>query len=182
MRKKFSIPERILILLVETGRTFDNPYQVMWERLNGQEPVRRESVRRGIDRLRAQGYLERAEEGDRVIYHVTDVGRRRVERYVFSKKRWDGRWRLVAYDIPERRRRARDVLRERLVELGFQPFQESVWIAPFDVLEEVARLRQEYRIRRYVQLLTVEVIEDHDRLMQKFGLRQSRRKRRKGST
>lgn len=171
MKKRgLSWGDRILIALAETGRTFENPYQVVWERFNLSESRGRQAARMALRRLEQAGYLERIERGDKVLYRLTDGGRRRVNRYVFSKKKWDGKWRMVVFDIPEKRRRARVVLRERLLELGFRQFQESVWIGPFDVLEEVRDLRDEYRIQDYVKLLTVGAIEDHERLMKRFGL------------
>jgi CRISPR-associated endonuclease Cas2 len=169
-RKKLSLSERVLIILSEAGRTFENPYRTAWERMNLDESVTSRNLRTTVDRLKRSGRLERVERGDRVVYQLSDGARTQIRRYTFSKKRWDGKWRLVAFDIPEQRRRARDVLRERLYEFGFRQFQESVWIAPFDVLEEIRELRQEYQVSRYVKLLTVEVIEDHDRLMRRFGL------------
>ena len=43
---------------------------------------------------------------------------------------WDGRWRLVLFDIPEHTRGLRLKLRRRLHDLGFGYLQDSVWISP----------------------------------------------------
>jgi DNA-binding transcriptional regulator PaaX len=177
VQREKALPHRILALLLELEETVRDPYRVMWERL-GDAPSRGQALRVALGRLERSGELRRVERGDRVVYELTDGARSRMERYRFSKKRWDGKWRMVAFDIPEKQGRARRALRERLLDLGFVQFQESVWIAPFDVLPEVRRLRSDYRIARHVKLLTVEVVEDHDRLMRRFGLDQDKNKKR----
>jgi DNA-binding transcriptional regulator PaaX len=68
-------------------------------------------------------------------------------------------------------RNARTVLRGRLLELGFKQFQESVWIYPFDISDEIDRIRGEYGITPYVKIIhsTLEP-KDNDQLKQKFNL------------
>lgn len=41
---------------------------------------------------------------------------------------WDGKWRIVIWDIPEKRRIARDLLRHKLKWLGFNQLQKSIWV------------------------------------------------------
>ena len=56
------------------------------------------------------------------------------------KRRWDGRWRLVVFDVPEGRRGLRDKLRAQLRRRGFGYLQHSVWITPDPVSEDHALL------------------------------------------
>jgi phenylacetic acid degradation operon negative regulatory protein len=56
------------------------------------------------------------------------------------KRRWDGRWRLVIFDVPESRRLTRDKLRKYLHRRGFGYLQNSVWITPDPVSEDRALL------------------------------------------
>jgi DNA-binding transcriptional regulator PaaX len=46
------------------------------------------------------------------------------------KRSWDGIWRLVVFDFPNRQSRVRDRLRRHLRNLGFGYLQDSVWITP----------------------------------------------------
>jgi len=48
------------------------------------------------------------------------------------KKRWDKRWRVIIFDIPERRRGVRSRLRAIMQECGFVRLQDSVWVYPHD--------------------------------------------------
>jgi phenylacetic acid degradation operon negative regulatory protein len=52
------------------------------------------------------------------------------------RRRWDGRWRLVLFDVTESRRGLRDKLRYYLRNHGFGYLQNSVWITPDPVDEE----------------------------------------------
>ncbi|MFC1757127.1 CRISPR-associated endonuclease Cas2, partial [Patescibacteria group bacterium] len=50
---------------------------------------------------------------------------------------WDGKWRLVLFDVPEKRRNARDALRNKLQELGFRELQKSVFVFPYPCRDEI---------------------------------------------
>lgn len=50
---------------------------------------------------------------------------------------WDGRWRLVLFDVPESKRALRRTMRRSLRTMGFGYLQHSAWISP----DPVARLK-----------------------------------------
>lgn len=50
---------------------------------------------------------------------------------------WDREWRVVLYDIPHRQKRASDAFREHLKQLGLFQLQKSVWVSPYECLEEL---------------------------------------------
>ena len=76
-----------------------------------------------------------AEDSDGVVQVViTEKGRAHALRFdidamkIAVPERWDETWRVVIFDIPERRKRAREALREKLKALGFKELQKSVVI------------------------------------------------------
>jgi len=90
--------------------------------------LKKSALSRAFKRLRNNGFIELVDE-NKLIYRLTDEGKEeavwaslRVE-----EKEWDGRWRLVIFDIPEKRRIARDLLRQKLKAFGFIKWQKSVW-------------------------------------------------------
>jgi phenylacetic acid degradation operon negative regulatory protein len=100
---------------------------------------------RQLQRLEQRELLEvqSPKSGDR-LYRLTDAGRLNAlggrnpeEKW---KRRWDGRWRLVIFDVPESRRLTRDKLRKHLHMRTFGYLQNSVWITPDPVSEECALL------------------------------------------
>lgn len=76
-----------------------------------------------------------------------------------KKKRKDGRWQMVIFDIPENKRNLRDLLRECLQFLGYQMLQQSVWVCPYDVFEETEGIIRRYSLDPYVKLFLIEEIE-----------------------
>lgn len=65
--------------------------------------------------------------------------------------RWDGRWRVVIYDIPHSKKSARDALRRKLYELGFAEWQKSVFIFPYPCREEIDFIIELFNLRPYVR-------------------------------
>jgi len=70
-----------------------------------------------------------------------------------SKKRWDGFFRVVIYDISEESRRVRDNFRKKLKELGFGFLQKSVWLSPYDFLEDLKKFLKANKLDKKVLIL-----------------------------
>jgi hypothetical protein len=75
-----------------------------------------------------------------------------------KKKRKDGRWIMLIFDMPEKRRKSRDLLRSILFNLGYKMFQQSVWITPYDVSDKTESLLQFYSLDKYVKIFLIEEI------------------------
>ena len=84
--------------------------------------------------------------------------------------RWDGRWRIVIFDIWERRRAQRDRLRLLLQRAGFYKIQNSVWVHPYDCAELIAFLRAEMRLGQGVLYIIAEGIENDHKIKRYFDL------------
>ena len=65
-------------------------------------------------------------------------------------KEWDGKYRIVFFDIPEKDRAARDLLRAKLKEIGFVGWQKSVWIGKEDVMVELRKFFDDANLGDYV--------------------------------
>lgn len=68
---------------------------------------------------------------------LTEKGKRKAMQLRFDDltiakpKNWDGIWRIVIFDIPNKKTNARDALRFKLRDLGFYQLQKSVWVFPY---------------------------------------------------
>ncbi|MFC1756901.1 hypothetical protein ACFLZC_01975, partial [Patescibacteria group bacterium] len=82
------------------------------------------------------------------------------EMILLKPKKWDGKWRLVIFDIPETKRCARDALRQKLEQLEFYQCQKSTWIHPFPCIEEIEFLKNFFNIKPFVKLFLVEEMTD----------------------
>ncbi len=84
--------------------------------------------------------------------------------------RWDRRWRILIFDIPEYRRQVRDRIRHTLADIGFLRLQDSVWIYPYDCEEFVALLKADFKIGKDLLYLIVEEIEGERYIKDFFSL------------
>lgn len=46
-------------------------------------------------------------------------------------RKWDGKWRIVIFDLPKNYAGNRDFFRRHLIDIGFIQVQKSVWAFPF---------------------------------------------------
>ncbi|MDP3646061.1 MAG: CRISPR-associated endonuclease Cas2 [bacterium] len=128
-----------------------------------------------LTRLARQGYITFEEHGGKRSVRITDTGKRELMRngVTLSKKirfRWDKRWRVVIFDIPEKRRGTRDSFRETMRSFGFYRLQDSVWVYPYDCEDLIALLKADLRLGGSVVYMIVEKIENDRHLKQEFGL------------
>src|ERR1041385_1028851 len=61
-------------------------------------------------------------------------------------RKWDGQWRIVIFDIPERKRALRDKVRSLVMRLGFYRLQDSVWVHPYECEEIITLLKADLRV------------------------------------
>lgn len=90
-------------------------------------------------------------------YAFVDAERRLYQPDLGAK--WDGGWRIVFFDIPEKLRRHRDFLRACLKAVGFRHFQKSVWVCPLPVPVFLRDLLFEEGIKQYARFVTTAHIE-----------------------
>jgi CRISPR-associated endonuclease Cas2 len=76
-----------------------------------------------------------------------------------KKRRKDGKWLMVVFDIPENKKNLRNLFRKLLQILGFKFFQKSIWVCPYDVLREVQGIVQRYSLEKYVKIFLIEEVE-----------------------
>lgn len=96
----------------------------------------------------------------------------RIKRRVksFEPKRWDGRWRLVVFDIPEKYRSIRDVVRCELLDAGFKNIQKSVWIGPSALGEQFIEWLGEHYFRKYFFMFTIDTIDREFEIKRLFDI------------
>ncbi len=133
-------------------------------------------VRRALQRLESMGLVTRNGKYSDWSARLTPKGEtyaRKLDVYDRLRKkpvRWDGRWRMVIFDVWERRRLIRDKLRRGLQNAGFYKVQDSVWAYPYDCEELLVFLRADLRLGSGVLYVIAEGIEGDERLRRHFEL------------
>lgn len=116
--------------------------------------------------LNALGNLERGNFIKKIgneNYKLTKKGIKRVNFSKFfklslDKKKKDGLWRVVIFDISEKQKVKRDLLRQKLKELEFKMIQKSVFMSPYICEKEIFELRELLDLKDEVSILIVKSI------------------------
>jgi DNA-binding transcriptional regulator PaaX len=87
-----------------------------------------------------------------------------------NHRSWDGKWRVIVFDISEKKRKLRDEIRGVFVRVGFKRLQDSVWVYPYDCEDFVALLKLHFFIGRDMLYMIVEKLENDRHLKEDFGL------------
>lgn len=128
-----------------------------------------------LGRLAKNGFITFEERDGRRYARITEKGKLilqlETQKVASTKKRkWDRRWRVVIFDIPERRRKIRVRLRLFMQEYGFVRLQDSVWIYPYDCEDLIALAKANFRIGADVLYMIVEKLEHDSHLREHFSL------------
>lgn len=106
---------------------------------------------------------------------LTDKGKIKALTYHFQDIKinggnWDGKWRMVVFDIPDGLRKKRDALREKLNAIGFYKLQESVFVFPYKCEDELDFLIEFFNLRKFVRCAIIESIDNNLHLKSIFNL------------
>lgn len=140
---------------------------------------------RGIVKLRGNKWLQKKLEsikkkglidlsGEKI--RLTVKGKKLFEKIELSDlklkkpKEWDGLWRLVSYDIPEKYKKSRDFFRSVLVKNGFFQIQESLWVHPYQCREEIAVVAIRMNLNYNVIVMETEKLPNEKEMQDHFSL------------
>jgi PaaX protein central Cas2-like domain len=138
--------------------------------------TRTKTLTRSITYLKRNRLVSVAYNGGQQILTLTEDGRKRVLKFnadrlaIRKPRRWDGYWRIVIFDIPEKRRRGREALRNKLKQLGFYQLQKSCFVHPFDCKSEIDFVSELFEVSPYVNFILGKEIEGQTLLRKRFGL------------
>jgi DNA-binding transcriptional regulator PaaX len=185
-RPDISVAQIVLLILAETGRT-DFKKIIKHPLVRSIGAVRSEnSFYTALARLKRRKMITRS--GDRV-YELTGTGEYAAlkayvrKEFTESEKKlatknlelktspaWDGKWRMVLFDIPESKRPIRDYIRGVLKRMGFREFQRSMWIYPHKLPPFLAKLMSDPQMRKYTRVITTYDIDYDEDLRRRFKL------------
>src|SRR3989338_5009383 len=135
-------------------------------------PRQKDIVTRSCDRLVASGLLKWEERKLRLtakgvsVLHTMEA----CEFATRKPRRWDHKWRVLIFDVPEYRKGMRNKIRRTLQTIGFVHLQHSVWIYPYDCEDLITLLKADFRIGRDMLYMTVDSLEGDATIKKRFGL------------
>ena len=138
----------------------------------------RSQILRCLTRFKKLNFItQKDNKSGNISISLSDKGKLRALNFRFRRlssskgKIWDGKWRVVFFNIPESRRKGRDALRYRLRSAGFYKLQESVFIFPYGCEREVRDFIDLFKMDKYVQFGLLDFIDDGNRIAEFFKLK-----------
>ena len=153
--------------------TKQGTYRMMYTRMPEWEDYMASSVIAAANRLERKGMVVKTETKEGIVVRITEKGKNQIlkfelKRMVPLKDKWDGKWRLVFFDVAEVQRGRRDQLRRYLKQLGMEEMQESVFVSPYKVFNQVKYLREVLDIPHGVKLAELSWVENQEDLKEIF--------------
>lgn len=136
----------------------------------------KKSVDQTLKKLIHQQFIHKVRRNGVGFYELTEKGEAQLARLQLSMgalttpKKWDGKWRMVIYDISEKRRSKRILLLRLLYEAGFYHLQDSVWVYPYPCRELSVLLKFHFALGKEVLYIEAAEIELEPELLRYFGL------------
>ncbi len=113
-----------------------------------------QKTRGTISGLIKEGKIKKSE-NDQNQYKLTDNGFGELclefPFFRFLKEKWDGKLRIISYEIPEKKREIRDRLRREMQGWGLGPWHRSFWLTPHPILSTLKSLTFQKEEEQYIQ-------------------------------
>ena len=134
------------------------------------------SVEKTANKLERKGLVEKENTQDGVVIRIKDKGKIQILKYNLidlkpQKNKWDGKWRLIFFDVAEFNRKKRDQFRKYLKLLEMEQFQKSVFISPYDIFNQVRYIREILDIPNTIKMAQLDWVENEDELKEIFELK-----------
>ncbi len=175
--RKTRLQEAVLITLASGGRVSSN--EIIGRTLDylldtdfAEYKRNREVVKSAASHLRSKGLITFLNGR----YSLTKLGREILDEWQMSRysikqpRKWDGKWRVVIYDIPHKKKVLRERVREILSVAQFKRLQNSVWVYPHDCENVIGLMKTDLGIGKNLLYMIVDQIEDDRFLRMDFNL------------
>lgn len=159
-------PKDILLLglanILDAAEEIRDPLRIMsssYKSMYGWIPrqYQRHNFNQLVSRSLKTKQIEKIEKDGKICLRITSEGKRIIQRdfpmLLLQNRHWDGRWRIIMFDIQEVNKKARERLRSKLKELGFGMLQKSVFISPHDIIRDFIEFAQTSGIEDYLYIL-----------------------------
>jgi len=118
-------------------------------------------------RLRKKGLIGKKNNEYKLTFLGLKYFKKIKQNNIKNKKEWDGKWRIVMFDIPEKIKKEREWLRFKLFELEYRSFQKSVFIGKWPLSEELYKEIIDKKLKNHIRIITVGEIDD-ERIFSEF--------------
>ena len=137
--------------------------------------IEEKKIKKSLESLEKNEIINLEEKGGNIFVKLKDKNNLTVIKYSTKalldfkkkKKKWNKKWFLVFFDVPEIQRNKRNYLRKFLVDIGFYQYQKSIYIFPYECEKEIILIKKIVEGAKYMKYLVTEKIED-EKLIKSF--------------
>ena len=129
-------------------------------------------------RLEKEGMIDVQYVGRQMYISLSKEGKKKAGKYqiddleIKKPEKWDGRWRILIFDIKDKQKIKREALLGKLKEWNLFQLQKSVWVCPYNFFHEVDTLRSFFNLRNDdMKIILAQQIEDDRKLRVHFNLK-----------
>lgn len=136
--------------------------------------IERYDLRQKIYYLKKQGYINTFTENKEKYLELTPKGLNHIKKVmayeikINKPERWDKKWRVIIFDVPEKMRNERDIFRRAIKNTGFIQIQKSVHVYPFECAQEISELSEKLGISEYVVIMISEIFQGEQSIIEEF--------------
>jgi len=135
-------------------------------------------IKQSLENLEKKEIIDLVEKNDEIFVHLKNDNNPQVIKYSIKallelkqkEKKWNKKWFMVFFDVPEIQRNKRDYLRKFLNKIGFYRYQKSVYIFPYECEEEINLIKKIVEGAKYMKYIIAEKIEDEGAIKTFFKL------------
>jgi DNA-binding transcriptional regulator PaaX len=133
-------------------------------------------VRQAVQRLQKKKLVRITNKNGKDIVEITELGKRKVLEYKLGtmqlarKEKWDGKWRIVMFDIPEQKKRVRNAISYKIKDIGMHPIQKSVFVFPYSCKDEIDFVGEMFGVRKNIIYIEAMYIEGADNIKRHFSV------------
>ena len=160
--------------LYQLGQMFPRPFETKYAWNSRLRKIGWPQYNRAVRQLGDRGFLAVIQRQGKRFLKLTNKGQ--LEALLLKAKqsqdlRWDGRWRLIIFDIPENQKEKRHLFRVLLKRNGFYKLQASVYINPYPLNTEALIYLKQTGLIEFIRILRVDMMDEDKKLKKYFGLK-----------
>lgn len=172
----------LLLLMTATALTFcpmDSRQVYRLLRAVGKDwrNINRRNINRTMESLRERKLVTFKKRGKYFTPVLTPAGRKQADIYRMNRLRlsrpkvWDGKWRIVMFDIAEEDRDLRNFFRRQLKRLHFYELQKSVFVYPYPCKKQMEQLSKTYQGGAAIRFIEATYVDNEKALREHFNVR-----------